>query len=154
MSGTPFVNVKLGPSALLPRRMRSGDVGFDLTCNETTTLTGLVTPIPTGVIIAGPIEHSLPEPLMIFLRIDTRSGVAAKQNMFAVGGIIDPNYRGELKVLLCDPGYDYNNPRVIEAGTRIAQLVPTVSIEPFEFMEVDDVVMTERGTQGFGSSGR
>jgi dUTP pyrophosphatase len=66
-------------------------------------------------------------------------------------GLIDPLYRGELKVLLVntDPGDAYE----VHRGDRIAQLV-VQKIELVEWVEVDDLGATERDTYGFGSTGR
>ena len=66
-------------------------------------------------------------------------------------GLIDPGYRGEVRVLLLNT--DVADPFEIEPGDRIAQLllVPFVTTEVMEVPELDE---TRRGLAGFGSSGR
>ena len=82
-----------------------------------------------------------------------RSGLAAKHGIALVNapGLIDPGYRGELRVLLLNT--DPSMPFDIEPGDRIAQLllVPFAPAEPIEVAELDE---TSRGLSGFGSTGR
>ena len=84
--------------------------------------------------------------------IFARSGLAAKQNLRPANcvGVVDADYRGELKVALHN---DSNQERRIENGERIAQLVviPCLSLE---FEEVEELDETERGEGGFGHTGR
>lgn len=101
--------------------------------------------VATGVAVAIPEGHAglvLP-----------RSGLAAKHGVALVNapGLIDPGYRGELRVLLLNT--DRTEPFEIEPGERIAQLllVPFAPAEPLEVAELDE---TRRGLAGFGSSGR
>lgn len=81
-----------------------------------------------------------------------RSGSAARHGIALVNapGLIDPGYRGEVRVLLLNT--DREQPFVVETGDRIAQLllVPFADAEPVEVAELD---ATERGHGGFGSSG-
>ena len=66
-------------------------------------------------------------------------------------GLIDADYRGELKVLLVNT--DPAEPFLIERGERIAQLV-IQAVEHVAFVEVDELDDTERGDGGFGHTGR
>jgi dUTP pyrophosphatase len=66
-------------------------------------------------------------------------------------GTVDPSYRGELQVILIN--HDLNETFEIKRGDRIAQLV-IQSVEHAEFMEVETLPGTSRGTGGFGSTGR
>ena len=81
-----------------------------------------------------------------------RSGLAIKHGISCVNapGLIDPNYRGEVKVILINHG-----DAVFEAaaGDRIAQLLITAFAAP-ELTVVDTLPDSDRGTGGFGSSGR
>ena len=81
-----------------------------------------------------------------------RSGLAIKHGIACVNapGLIDPNYRGELRVILINHGHE-----VFEAaaGDRIAQLLITAFAAP-ELSVVDTLPGSDRGTGGFGSSGR
>ena len=82
-----------------------------------------------------------------------RSGLAARHGIALVNapGLIDPDYRGEVRVLLLntDPSEAFE----VEVGDRVAQLV-IVRSEPTDVEEVASLDVTQRGTAGFGSSGR
>ena len=84
-----------------------------------------------------------------YVRIASRSGLAFKSNMHTIGGVIDPDYTGELKVILFNHGGEKFE---IKQGDRIAQLIlEKCETPPIE--EVASIEDTERGTRGFGSSG-
>ena len=100
--------------------------------------------VPTGIAIAIPSGYAgfvLP-----------RSGLALKHGVTCLNtpGLIDPQYRGELKVLLVntDPTRAYD----VHRGDRIAQLV-LHDVETIEWLVVDELDTTERDTFGFGSTG-
>ncbi len=82
-----------------------------------------------------------------------RSGLAMKHGVSVLNGpgLIDPQYRGELKVLLVNT--DPTTPYAIKRGDRIAQLV-IQKVEYIEWEEVDELDETQRDTFGFGSTGR
>ncbi len=90
----------------------------------------------------------------LWFRVNSRSGLAAKQGIFAIGGIIDTDYRGEWKIILVNSGIeDYE----INPGDKIAQVeLPFPYRAKFE--EVTEAefasLQTNRGEGGFGSSGR
>ena len=65
-------------------------------------------------------------------------------------GLIDSNYRGELKAIVIN--LDPKTPIEIRKGDRIAQLI-IIKAEEVDFTEVDELSETERGSGGFGSSG-
>ena len=81
-----------------------------------------------------------------------RSGLAIKHGITVVNtpGLIDSNYRGELKVILQNT--DPHVPFTIHVGDRIAQLV-VMPVPHMSFTPVDVLSNTERGEGGFGSSG-
>ena len=81
--------------------------------------------------------------------IRDRSGLAAKHGVFVLGGVIDSDYTGEVKVLLSKAGEGALN---IQPGDRVAQLV-IVTCPAFEVLEVDSLGETARGENGFGSTG-
>lgn len=87
----------------------------------------------------------------VFGKIHSRSGLALKKGISAVGGVIDKNYTGDIGVILMNHGSD---DFVIKKGDRIAQLVVHVILTP-EVVEVDDIssTYTTRSSNGFGSSG-
>ena len=82
-----------------------------------------------------------------------RSGLAARHGIALVNapGLIDPGYRGELRVLLLNT--DREQPFEIAPGDRIAQLV-LVPLAPAQPLEVEALDETVRGAGGFGSTGR
>ena len=81
-----------------------------------------------------------------------RSGLACKQDLAPANkvGVIDSDYRGEFMIALHNHGTE---PRVVEHGDRIAQLVVTPVIQP-DYYEADALDDTARGTGGFGSTGK
>lgn len=137
----------LHPGARLPERSRDGDAGYDLRCLEgivlapgerTMAATGIALAIPDG--IAGLV---LP-----------RSGLAARRGMTLLNapGLIDPNYRGEVRVILHNSGAEEYE---AEPGDRIAQLLLVRYWAP-ALTVVDELPPSpdDRGANGFGSSGR
>ena len=101
--------------------------------------------VPTGLAIAIPEGHGgfvLP-----------RSGLASRHGVTCANapGLIDPGYRGEVKVALVnlDPEHDY----AVTKGDRIAQLV-VMAVDRTTFAVVDELPEAARGEAGFGSSGR
>ena len=83
--------------------------------------------------------------------ISARSGLALRHGISIVNtpGLIDPGYRGEVKVTLLNT--DPREPFTVEPGMRIAQLL-IVPIPDVELVEVDELPASERGARGFGSS--
>lgn len=139
---------KLNENAILPCRGTSGSAGLDLhACmpSPVTIAPHELVQIPTGLAIALPNKQTV---ALIF----ARSGLGVKHGVSLSNavGVIDSDYRGELCVGLCNVG---GKPYTVEPGERIAQLVvmPVLNL-PLE--ETDDLGETERGTGGFGSTGR
>jgi dUTP pyrophosphatase len=137
----------LHPSAVPPARTRAGDAGFDLRCLEGFSLApGERAVIGTGVAIA------LPEGTCGL--VVPRSGLAARHGLSVVNGpgLIDPSYRGEIRVVLVNLG---DEAYAGEPGDRIAQLLLVPFVSP-ETRVVDELPASPdgRGTGGFGSSGR
>jgi dUTP pyrophosphatase len=134
----------LRPGARPPARTRPGDAGFDLSAVEDFALApGERRVVPTGVAIALP-------PGLAGLVVP-RSGLAARHGISVVNGpgLVDPNYRGELRVILVNLGAERFEG---QAGDRIAQLLLVPFWAP-ELRVVDELPETERGGRGFGSSG-
>ena len=139
--------LRLDPDLPLPAYARAGDAGVDLLAREDVTLApgGGRAVIPTGIAIA------LPEGYAGF--VQPRSGLAAKHGVTCLNtpGLIDSGYRGELKVCLIN--HDPDEPFEVVRGERIAQLV-VQAVANVNFVEVEALDETERGDQGYGSSGR
>jgi dUTP pyrophosphatase len=130
----------------LPRQQHTDDAGYDLHARVRVELpsAGGRALVPTGLAVAIPSGYAgfvLP-----------RSGLALQHGVTCLNapGLIDPLYRGELKVLLVntDPSAAF----VVERGDRIAQLV-IQRVEAIEWREVDVLDDTTRDTFGFGSTG-
>ena len=137
---------RLDPELPLPRQQHTDDAGYDLHARERVELApgGGRALVPTGLAIAIPAGYAgfvLP-----------RSGLALKHGITCLNapGLIDPQYRGELKVLLVNT--DPSTPFVVERGDRVAQLV-IQHVEVVDWNEVDELDTTERDTFGFGSTG-
>ncbi|HYI19726.1 MAG TPA: dUTP diphosphatase [Solirubrobacteraceae bacterium] len=145
MPTTPLEVQLLHPDAVAPARTREGDAGHDLRAVAAEVIPpGEHRVVPTGIAIA------LPDGIAGL--VTPRSGLAAQHGITLVNtpGLIDPNYRGEIKVILRNEGRE---PFAVEPGDRIAQLllVP-FSAPPIRI--VSALTSTERGSAGFGSSGR
>ena len=138
---------RLDPSAPLPVQAHEHDAGYDLAARVEVVLEagGGRALVPTGLAIAIPPGHAglvLP-----------RSGLALRHGVTCLNtpGLIDSQYRGELKVLLVntDPQAAYT----VHPGDRIAQLVIT-AVAAVDWVEVATLDGTTRDTFGFGSTGR
>ena len=83
-------------------------------------------------------------------KIEGRSGRAVRNGIIIGGGVIDSDYTGEIKVILINTG---NQPFVINKGDRIAQLIIQQHMLNPQFEKVESLPNTERGENGFGSTG-
>jgi dUTP pyrophosphatase len=141
---------KLTPSATLPKAITEGDIGFDICSAETVEIyPGQTKKISTGLQLA-----DMPTSIggtSIFMKVEGRSGLASR-GIFPIGGIIDPNYRGEIGIVLHNAS---ESPFCPKQGDRIAQLVVynIQSAANVSFEESEEVTETERGAAGFGSTG-
>ena len=135
---------KVRPDAVVPSRAYAGDAGLDLAAIERIELgPGERAVVPTGLAVA------IPDGYAGF--VQPRSGPASRHGITIVNapGLVDSGYRGELMVVLHNT--DRDEPFVVEAGMRIAQLV-VLPIPEVELVEVEELPATERGGRGFGSS--
>jgi dUTP pyrophosphatase len=144
---TMALNVtKLVPHAILPTRSTPGAVGYDLfSIDNYVVLPGRRVVVATGITV------NLPPGT--YGRIAPRSGLAVKHGLDTLAGVIDPDYTGEVKVVL--QNLDVNQPFVIRPGYRIAQLILEKCVTP-DVIEVPGEctgLVTERGAAGFGSTG-
>jgi len=134
--------VRLNTQAILPTRATSGSAGYDLTAIRDDV-------IEPGCRKLLPIGVAIKLPWGVYGRIAPRSGLAVKKGIQVGAGVIDPDYTGEIHVLLFNHGTENFE---IRTGDRIAQLI----LEKFEFHEViqvDSINETLRGAGGFGSTG-
>jgi len=132
---------KLNGRATAPTRERDSDAGIDLYAATRAKLAaGNREAVSTGYAVAIPDGY--------YGQIEERSGFSMRNTLKLKAGVIDSEYRGEIKIVFQNAGA---YPEEIAAGEKIAQLIihrqPKVT---FEFVEeLDD---TNRGEKGFGSS--
>jgi dUTP pyrophosphatase len=131
----------------LPARATRGAAGFDLHAAVEAAI--VVAPreralIPTGFAIAVPPGYEA--------QVRPRSGLALEHGILLPNapGTIDSDYRGEVKVIVCNTG---EKAFTIRRGDRIAQLVIAPVVHA-EWEEVASLDATERGAGGFGHTGR
>lgn len=130
----------------LPSYQTEASAGMDLRAHltepiELSPLQRII--IPTGLFIEIPIGYEA--------QVRPRSGLALKHGVTVLNspGTIDADYRGEIKVLLINLSQDSF---MIQDGERIAQLIITTH-ERIEWLEVQELSETSRGSGGYGSTG-
>lgn len=153
------MKVKINPGSYLPTRAHATDAGLDLYSTEDKTLyphgwtgvdaeTNYTQPLPccatfdTGVHIA--FEPGT------YGKIESKSGLNVKHSVVSCGGVVDEGYTGSIAVKLYNLGTE---PYTVHKGEKIAQLV----IMPYLTPEIELVSFlddTERGSHGFGSTGK
>ena len=137
---------RLDPGVALPNYEKGGDAGADIaTAVDITLAPGERALVPTGISIA------LPDGYVAL--VHPRSGLAIKHGVTMVNspGTVDAGYRGELKLILIN--HDPKESVSFKRGDRVAQLV-IQRVERAEFVEVQELPGSGRGTDGFGSTGR
>lgn len=133
---------KLTSDAIIPTRGREADAGWDLYSLNKVTVTGnSVKLIATGIALEIPPGH--------FGLLKPRSGFAVNNQANVTAGVIDSEYRGEVRIAVLN---STQGPIKIEPRDRIAQLV-VLKIPKTEMVEVQELGESDRGEKGFGSSG-
>lgn len=138
---------KLHPHAVLPTYGSAEAAGADLyACLEeaVTIAPGEVYWVPTGI--------ALEVPKGCAGLVYARSSLGAKRGLAPANkvGVVDSDYRGEVKVVLLNHS---NQPQTLQPGERVAQFVITPVLQP-AYEEVDELTDTSRGAGGFGSTGK
>ena len=138
---------KLHPNAVLPTYGSAEAAGADLyACLEAavTIAPGEVYWVPTGI--------ALEVPKGCAGLVYARSSLGAKRGLAPANkvGVVDSDYRGEVKVVLLNHS---NQPQTLQPGERVAQFVITPVLQP-AYEEVDELTDTSRGAGGFGSTGK
>lgn len=134
---------KIHPEAKVPNFAHKSDAAMDLYTTETLTVEpGQSVSFPSGIAMA------IPEGFVGL--IWDKSGVAIKRNIKTKAGVIDAGYRGEIIVGMFNIG---SEPQTFETGDKIAQIL-IQKIEQPETIVVEDLDDTDRGSSGFGSTGR
>jgi dUTP pyrophosphatase len=133
---------RLSQDAKIPLRATVGAAGFDVFSNGNYTIKPNVRCLlDTGIAMQLPVNY--------WGELKPRSGLAARHGLDVLAGVIDSDYTGEIKVSLINLGeHDVE----IKKGDRIAQLI----IQQYEsdWVEVSEFDDTDRGSGGFGSTGK
>jgi dUTP pyrophosphatase len=138
------LNIKLlTETAKMPIRGTVTSAGLDIFSDETTTIKhGQQHLLSTSIAVEIPIG--------MFGKLEIRSGLAVRHKLGVAAGVIDNDYRGEVKIIIRNHG---NSDFEIKRGDRIAQLIlipqPTIRLEAVKEFTSN----TSRGTSGFGSTG-
>jgi dUTP pyrophosphatase len=149
MSSPKILVQRLHPAAQMPRYAHVGaygDLAADLFAAEAAVLAPVGQPgatqlVRTGLAMELPSTHGA--------LVEDRSGLAVR-GVTTLAGVIDPGYRGELKVVLTNLSPDE---QLVAPGHRIAQLRIVERIQAV-FEETDTLAEAPRGTGGFGSTGQ
>ena len=137
---------RLTGHAKLPTRGSVGAAGHDLyasNCDAIVISKGSRALVPTGISMEIPVGY--------YGRVAPRSGLAVNSGINVGAGVIDSDYRGEVKVLLFNHS---DHEFMVEPGMRIAQLILEKCANHVEIVLVNEFETdTERGEGGFGSTG-
>ncbi|MEM7064455.1 MAG: dUTP diphosphatase [Cyanobacteria bacterium P01_B01_bin.77] len=136
---------KLAPTAVIPRYAHPGDAGADLAAIGAHTLEPLQRlAIPTGLAAEIPLGYEM--------QVRPKSSLALHHGITLLNtpGTVDAGYRGEIKVILINLGQAAFD---ISPGQRIAQIVIAPVIQA-EFVEIESLSESQRGDDGFGSTGK
>ena len=144
------INVKIKlmrENARLPQKATPGSAAYDLCVwpdEPVTIAVGEIVSLPTGIAIAPDTDEAA-------ALILGRSGLGTKHGITLANsvGLIDSDYRGEMRVSLINRG---SEPFTVNPGDRVAQLM-FIPIYAAQFALAEELDETERNTGGFGSSG-
>lgn len=134
---------RLSEDVKLPKYMTKGSSGMDFYAYY-----GAWVPPGETVKIESGLEVELPEGYG--MEVKGRSGLSLNQNYHIKTGVIDSDYRGEIGFIISNPS---NENLFIARGERIAQGI-IYRIEQASIEEVDELTDTDRGTGGFGHTGK
>ena len=145
VNNRPIFTVKLLTyDSISPHKSYRGSAGYDLYSIEDATIES-----GTRMLIRTGISIQIPE--YYYLRVAPRSGLSVK-GIDVGAGVIDSSYRGEVRVLLIN---NSTEPFQVQDGDRIAQLILERCATPdIYILEDEQLSATERGENGFGSSGK
>jgi dUTP pyrophosphatase len=135
---------KLKPEAVIPSYAKLGDAGMDLTATEIIKDEAFQITYGTGIALEIPLGYVG----LIFPRSSIRNYQLSLSNCV---GVIDSEYRGEIQFTFNKTGGVPS--KKYEIGDRIGQIM-ILSYPEIKFVEVSSLSSTERGEEGFGSSGK
>lgn len=133
---------KVDAEAKIPIFAKTGDAGMDVYSNvEMTIIPGEISAIPTGV------KMELPEGYVAL--VWDKSGIALKNGIKTMGGVLDAGFRGEVQIIMTNLS---KKPFLVPKHTKVAQiLIQKVECPKIEIAEV--LSESERGEGAFGSTG-
>lgn len=141
------IKYTLDPGAYAPEKAHEADAGYDLRAREDATV-GSRYGATDGVIFDTGVHVEIPKGYVGY--VQSKSGLNVRYSIICPTGTIDSGYTGSIKVKLYSLGPDSYK---IHKGDKIAQLI----IQPIantELVQVERLEETERGNNGFGSTGR
>lgn len=137
------MKIKIDEGPYIPEKAHGADAGYDLR-----TPTRVLLPAHGSACIDTGVHMAIPNGF--FGKLESRSGLNVRQSIVSLGGVIDSGYTGSIVAKLYNLGAtDY----VFQRGDKIVQLV-IQPCENFSLEQVDELEDTERGCNGFGSTGR
>lgn len=141
---TPYrMKIVLDEGARVPERAHILDAGYDLFSREDAVIPARGSYVfDTGVHVQPPPMH--------YIKIESKSGLNVNHDVVSCGGVIDEGYTGSIRVKLYNMG---DRPYYVDKGDKIAQAIVTVYVAP-PIKIVAELEETERGDNGFGSTGK
>ena len=137
------MRIKLDPGAYMPERAHDDDAGLDLRSREEK-------PIPASGSATFDTGVHIELPSGTFGKLESKSGLNVKHDVVSCGGVIDRGYTGSIIVKL----YNFSKEDyLVLPGDKICQLIVQPYCQPSLFL-ADHMEQTERGDNGFGSTGR
>lgn len=136
------VKVMLDAGAKMPEKAHTADAGYDLFGRDFC----IISPGSSAVLDTG-VHVQIPEGYVGFLK--SKSGLNVKHGIVSEG-VIDAGYTGSVRVKLYNHSDEYYH---VYPGDKISQIV-FLRCEDFELVQADSLEETERGSNGFGSTGR
>lgn len=134
---------KLSKEAVMPTKAHPTDAGFDLYSSVTVT-------IPSGERMLIPTEVAMEIPKGYFGAVVGRSGNTIKRGLLVMTGIIDAGYRGPIGIM----AYNLSNEDItIRQGEKASQIV-IIPILGCKMIESDELSQSDRGENGYGSTGK
>lgn len=151
------MKIVVDEGAKCPTRAHEDDAGFDLYCREDKVIFPRQVTMFDGDGFGKPVDISesfdtgvhMEIPGGYFGKIESKSGLNVKHNIVSCGGVVDSGYTGSIVVKLYNLGTE---PYTFHKGDKIAQIVIQQYLAP-ELEVVDELSETDRGNNGFGSSG-
>lgn len=136
------MKIMLDEGTICPQRAHPQDAGLDIFSREEK----VILPGDSAVFDTG-VHIELPEGT--FMKLESKSGLNVKYSIVSHGGVIDQNYRGSIAVKLYNCG---DKPYMVRKGQKIIQGIIQPYLAP-ELEVVTELSETDRGSNGFGSTG-